>query len=166
MQKKTLIILSVFSIFLLVFSGIAYANNENHMANDIKNGVNNAGTTVVDGAKNLGDDIKNGVNDVSSDVVNGAEHLGDDVRNGVGKAENSIEGALRMNTTTDNRSNGNYVATRTTGDGETMGLNLNSQTTWVWIIMAIAAVIIVALIWYYAATTNNNNGRHDDDNEE
>lgn len=165
MQKKTLIILSVFSIVLLVFSGIAYANDENHMANDIKNGVNNAGTTVVDGAKNLGDDIKNGVNDVTSDVVNGAEHLGDDVRNGVGRAENGIEGAFRMNTTTDNR-NGDYVATRTTGDGETMGLNLNSQTTWVWIIMAIAAVIIVALIWYYAATINTTNGRHDDDDDE
>lgn len=166
MQKKSLIILSVFFIVLLLFSGITYANNENDMSNDIKNGVNDAGTTVVDGARNLGNDVRTGINDMASDVIDGAENLGDDVRNGIGNVENGVEGAFRMNSTTDNRSAGNYTATRTTGDDTVMGLNLNSQTTWVWIIMAIAAVIIVALIWYYAATINNTNGRHNDDDDE
>ncbi len=161
-MKKKLIILFVFFVALLLFSGITYANTETNMSNDIKNGVNNAGTSVIDGARNLGDDVKNGVNDMASDVVNGAEELGDDVRDGVGSVENGIEGAFRMNNSTDNRIASNYTATRTADDGASMGLTNNTTTTWVWIIMAIAAVIIVALIWYYAATLNNTNDKHDD----
>ena len=163
MLKKALIILSAFFVGLLLLSGITYATTETNMGNDIKNGINNAGTTIVDGAERLGNDIQKGVNDVGSDIVDGARNLGDDVRGGIGNVENGIEGALRMNDTADNRIASNYTATRTVDDGASMGLANTATTTWVWIIMAIAAVVIVALIWYYAATINNGTDRHDDD---
>lgn len=163
MQKKSLIILSVFFIVLLLLSGITYANNETNLSNDIKSGINNAGTTVVDGVEYLGNDIKSGVNNVGSDVVDGARNLGDDVRSGISNIENGVEGALRMNNSTDNKIVSNYTATRTVDDGTSMGLTNNANTTWVWVIVAIAAVVIVGLIWYYAATINNTTDRHDDE---
>ena len=30
-----------------------------------------------------------------------------------------------------------------------------STTTWIWIILAVAAIIITAFVWYYAAQDNN-----------
>lgn len=168
MKKKTLLILSVFSIVLLLFSGIVFANTEENTSNNIKNGINNAGSAVVDGATKLGNDVKTGVNDMASDVVDGAENLGDDVRDGIGNAENGIEGALKMNTSSSDRMNtgnrGNYTVTRTTGDatGTETGLTLGNSTTWIWIILAIAAVIVVALIWYYATQNTTNHNHHDE----
>lgn len=160
MRKRTLILLSTFFVALILFSGIVYANNT---SDDMKNDMNEAGSTVVDGAEHLANDVKTGINDVASDIVDGAEHLGDDVRNGVGNAENGVEGALNI----DNTTTTNYVATRTTGDSTgsdtatATGINTNNPTTWIWVIVAIAAVIIVALVWYYASQNTTN--KHDDE---
>lgn len=156
MCKKSLILLSTFFAVLILLSNIVYANNT---SNDIKNGINDAGTAIVDGAERLGTDVKTGINDVSSDIVNGAENLGEDIRNGVENAENGVEGALSI----DNMRTNDYVATRTTtdGTGTTSDMNTNDPTTWVWVIVAIAGVVIVALVWYYAVQNTTN--RHDDD---
>lgn len=157
MCRKSLILLSTFFATLILFSTIVFANT----SNDIKNGINDASTTMVDGAEKLGTDVKNGINNAGSDMVNGAEHLGDDIRNGVGNAENGIEGALNM----DDMKTTNYVATRTTGDssGTNNSMNINNPTTWVWVIVAIAGVVIVGMVWYYATQNTTTNNRHDDD---
>lgn len=152
MDKKNLIFLSVLLLVITAFSGIVYAN-ENTMANDIKNGINDAGATVVDGA----------------------ERLGNDVRNGIGSVENGIEDALTMNDNNRNEDRntsmgtaaGNYTATRVSSaeDSATSALaGTDNSTMWVWLIIAVAAVIIVALIWYYATQeTTTNNRNHDDE---
>ena len=51
----------------------------------------------------------------------------------------------------DNRTG--YNAVRTSVDEMTTG-NM-STTTWIWIILAVAAIIITAFVWYYAAQDNN-----------
>lgn len=152
MNKKSLVFLSLLLLTITVFSGFVYAN-ENTVSDHIKSGINEAGTTVVDGA----------------------ERLGNDIRNGIGSAENGIEDALKIddNSRDENDRNnnvgtlpGNYTATRVIGDdagtASDAGL-MNNSTMWVWLIIAVAAVVIVALIWYYATQETTTNHRHHDD---
>ena len=126
MLKKNLIIL--FIIFcILCISNVCFANNT---ANNIKDGVSSATTTVVDGAKNLATDV----------------------RNGVGSVENGIEGALSMNTQTANitgTANNNYTTARTAVTTSATGMG--TSTMWIWAIVAIAAIIIIGLVWYYGS---------------
>lgn len=132
MLKKNLIIL--FIIFcILCISNVCFANNT---ANNIKDGVNSATTTVVDGAKNLATDV----------------------RNGVGAVENGIEGALTMDNM-NNRTTNNGTAARTTTDNYTTArtatttnaTGMGTSTMWVWAIVAVAAVVIIGLVWYYGS---------------
>lgn len=129
MLKKNLTIL--FIIFcILCISNVCFANNT---ANNIKDSVNSATTTAVDGAKNLATDV----------------------RHGVGSVENGIEGALSMNnmntqtTHTTGTANNNYTATRTATTANTTGMG--TSTMWVWAIVAIAAIVIIGLVWYYGS---------------
>ena len=51
--------------------------------------------------------------------------------------------------------NGNYNVARTTAD-QTInnGINTMTATTWMWIILIVAAVTILMAIWYYATQGN------------
>ena len=126
MLKKSLLIL--FIIFcILCISNICFAND---MASDMKDAVNSASSTLIDGTKNLATDV----------------------RNGVGNVENGIEGALtmdNMNTTNMQTTSNDYTATRTSSTTNATGMN--TSTMWVWMIVAIAAIGIVGLVWFYAS---------------
>ncbi len=137
MNKKSLILVSVFFVVLFLLSGFVYANNE----------------------------IQDGTSSIVNGVVNGINTLGSDVRNGVGAAENGIEDALKIddmgnNTTDNNMSNEanntnaitdtDYSATRT-ATGLTGGTANDNYTLWIWLIVAIAAIVIIGLVWYYGA---------------
>ncbi len=126
MLKKSLLIL--FIIFcILCISNICFAND---MASDMKDAVNSASSTLIDGTKNLAADV----------------------RNGVGNVENGIEGALtmdNMNTTNMQTTSNDYTATRTSSTTNATGMN--TSTMWVWMIVAIAAIGIVGLVWFYAS---------------
>lgn len=126
MLKKSLLIL--FIIFcILCISNICFAND---MASDMKDAVNSASSTLIDGTKNLAADVRNGVGDV----------------------ENGIEGALtmnNMNTTNMQTTSNDYTATRTSSTTNATGMN--TSTMWIWMIVAIAAIGIVGLVWFYAS---------------
>ena len=126
MLKKSLLIL--FIIFcILCISNICFAND---MASDMKDAVNSASSTLIDGTKNLAADV----------------------RNGVGNVENGIEGALtmdNMNTANMQTTSNDYTATRTSSTTNATGMN--TSTMWVWMIVAIAAIGIVGLVWFYAS---------------
>lgn len=126
MLKKSLLIL--FIIFcILCISNICFAND---MASDMKDAVNSASSTLIDGTKNLAADV----------------------RNGVGNVENGIEGALtmdNMNTTNMQTTSNDYTATRTSSTTNATGMN--TSTMWIWMIVAIAAIGIVGLVWFYAS---------------
>ena len=102
---------------------------------------------------NLGEEITNSLDKTGDSMRN----VADDVMNGGTNRNNNTNN----NNTTDNRTgytNGNgftqgYNAVRTSVDDVATG-NM-STTTWVWIILAVAAIIIVAMIWYYATQGND-----------
>lgn len=140
MNKKLTLLVSIFLVFLFVFSGYVFANNE----------------------------VKNTVNGATNSIIDGVENLGSDVRNGIGRAENGIEDAFTMDNTndigTDNNTNntvtgtGDYTATTTAAGLTTTN---NTSTIWVWITIAIAAIVIIGLVWYYG-TQNTTTTHHDD----
>ena len=102
---------------------------------------------------NLGEEITNSLDKTGDSMRN----VADDVMNGGTNRNNNTNN----NNTTDNRTgytNGNgftqgYNAVRTSVDDVATG-NM-STTTWVWIILAVAAIVIVAMIWYYATQGND-----------
>lgn len=122
MLKKSLFVLFIITCILCV-SNVCFANNT---MNDMKDGVKSATNTVVDGVKNLAEDA----------------------REGVGDAQNSIEGALTMNTNTAGTNTNGYTSARTSA---TMAdTTTRTSTLWIWAIVAIAAIGIIGLVWFYS----------------
>lgn len=104
---------------------------------------------------NLGDDISNTFNDVES----GIEDVANDVMDGEVTTDNNYRNNDDMTDRNyiDSTTNG-YNAYRTTTDGTITGTDTTmSTTTWMWVILAIAAIVIIAMIWYYAVQGNDNN---------
>ena len=100
----------------------------------------------------MASDMKDAVNSASSTLIDGTKNLAADVRNGVGDVENGIEGALtmnNMNTTNMQTTSNDYTATRTSSTTNATGMN--TSTMWIWMIVAIAAIGIVGLVWFYAS---------------
>ena len=105
---------------------------------------------------NLGGEITNSLDKAGNSMRNAA----DDVMDGMG-IRNNDRNDNNNNNTMDNRTgyrndNGftdGYNAVRTSVDEMATG-NM-STTTWIWIILALAAIIITAFVWYYAAQDNN-----------
>lgn len=148
MKRKSFILLLL--TILISFSTISFAN----MANDVKNTVNGATNTVVDGAQNLTEDVRSGIENAENAIENGARNIGNaitDDANDVMRTDNN-----NNNSTNDNSDNTNgtaYTATRTTAADITGAARTTSM--WTWIILAIAAAVIVGLVWYYAAERND-----------
>lgn len=98
-------------------------------------------------------------------------NLGEQITDSLNKAGNSVRNVAddAMNMGTDNTRNNNnnngtarnydngngYNAVRTSVDDVARGTTNMSTTTWIWIILAVAAIIIVAMVWYYAVQDNN-----------
>lgn len=89
-------------------------------------------------------------------ITDSLDKTGDSLRNAAGDVMNTIDGD---NNRTRNNNNNNYTngtgynAVRTSVDQMTTG-NM-STTTWIWIILAVAAIVIVAMVWYYAVQNND-----------
>ena len=142
MLKKSLIILSIFSLVLFT-SSICFAANLMQGAESTLERAGEGVHNMVNGATEAAGNAKDGVSSMVEDIKNGAENAGDKARDGMSKAEGAVS-----DMTTDN----GYTATRTSASGIT-----NTGTNFVWIILAIAAIAIVALVWYYGAQVDNRN---------
>ena len=107
-------------------------------------------------------------NVVSGNVVKDAGNMVKDEMNMIENGINNVDDGMRnvgntMKDTVDNENNtgvvgtngGNYNTTRTSAD-QTLngGVNTMTATTWMWIILIVAAFTIMAAIWYYATQGN------------
>ena len=167
MLKKSLIC-ALAIIILSLCCTICFANekgNNINLGNEIMRSIDkteNSMKNVVSGnvVKDAGNMVNNEMNmikDGANDVGEGIKDTGNTVRDGVDNTEND------MNRNNDNNNNagvagtngGNYNTTRTSVD-QTLngGVNTMTATTWMWIILIVAAVTIMAAIWYYATQGN------------
>ena len=133
MKKKSIIIISMLFI-ILVLGTISFATN------DLKNDINSATNSIVDGAENLSEDVKSGISTVENTLEEGARDIGTAVSDGV----NDVSGAVESG----------YTATKTTATDMTN--NTMNSSIWTWVILAIAAIVIIGLVWYYAMQKNDN----------
>ena len=116
---------------------------ENSMKNVVSgNVVNDAGNMMKEGANT----VRNGINDVENgtrDMEDGNDYNMNDNRN------NNEDNAGGVN------NDGGYNTTRTSADQTVnAGINTMTATTWMWIILIVAAFTIMAAIWYYATQGN------------
>ena len=145
MAKKIFVSLAI--IMLSLCCGVCFAAENNSNVN--------LGEQITDSLDKAGNSMRN----VADDVMDGMGTR--DNRNNDSYNNNTNNNRNNNNNTMDNRTgytNGNgftqgYNAVRTSVDDMTTG-NM-STTTWVWIILAVAAIVIVAMIWYYAVQGND-----------
>ena len=103
---------------------------------------------------NLGDQITESMNKVEKS----AENLTNDVKNNnaventMNNVKNTVNGAMN---TIDNKMNSNYNTTRTNLDTEYSN-NEMTETTWIWIVLAVVGIVILATVWFYAMQNSGN----------
>ena len=131
MKRKSFILL--IALFVISISTLSFADD---MSNNVKNTVNGATNTVVDGAQNLTEDVRNGIGNAENAIENGARNIGNAIMNGTNDVMNAQDN--------------DYTATRTGGEDISV-INNTAATTWTWIAVAIATIVIVGLVWYYSA---------------
>ena len=120
---------------------------ENSMRNVVSgNVIKDTENMMRDGANT----IKSGVNDVENGTQNMANTVSDN-----NDMDTNNENRNNEETTAGMNNNGGYNTTRTSAD-QTLnaGINTMTATTWMWIILIVAAVTIMAAIWYYATQGN------------
>lgn len=155
--------------FLLALS-LIFVTSSVFAANEIKDSMNKAGSSMQNMANGAGNVVKdagaaltNGVQNVGNAIGNGVRTVGNTITGGT-TSNNGSYGATRTGTTTagmtrtDNM-NGDYTATRTATDGTIMGMSPN---TWTWFVLAIATLAIVGLVWYYAMQNKTEYTREND----
>ncbi len=152
MLKKSLIILSVFCLIVFL-STACFATN---LVEGTKNALDSAGNGVeamVNGAEGAMENAKNGMGNMMSDMGEGMQNVMDDVKDGMGNDDMTNHDTTGMTGTDDGGYNAERTATTRaiSADGASAGTN----SAFVWIVLAIAAVIIVALVWYYGTQTEN-----------
>ncbi len=135
MAKK--IFISFAMIILCLCCSVCFAAQENSNVN--------LGEEITDSLDKTGDSVRN----VADDVMNGANGNTRNDRNNDKNNNNNT----RNNHMDNNVFTNGYNAVRTSVDDVATG-NM-STTTWIWIILAVAAIIIVAMVWYYAVQDNN-----------
>ena len=142
-------------IFVCSFS---FAANDNTMMQNAANNIKN----VVGGTENAIENAAGDVSNTAKNITSGAETAGNNVGNAIENGINSITQDDRNHSTTNsdnnnmtenitNEDNGaNYTANRTaaTTTDNTTFLGMNT-TTWIWLIMGIAALGIGILIYSY-----------------
>lgn len=132
---------------------------ENSMKNVVSGNVVRDAGNMVNDEMNM---MQNGINSVGE----GVRDVGNTVRDGEKNIENSMNNDNNRDSRNDNnknnansgvagRNDGDYNVTRTSVD-QTLngGINTMTATTWMWIILIVAAVTIMAAIWYYATQGN------------
>ena len=133
MAKKIFISLAI--IFLSLCCSVCFAADNNSNVN--------LGEEITDSLDKTGDSMRN----VANDAMNEVDGNRNDNRNGNMRSTNGYSNN-ENNVFTDS-----YNAVRTSVDEVATG-NM-STTTWIWIILAVAAIIIVAMVWYYATQSND-----------
>ncbi len=138
MAKKIFVSLAI--IFLSLCCGVCFAAQNNSNVN--------LGDEITRSLDKAGDSVEN----VVDDVMDAGENTIRSVGNTMDDNNTNNERTSQRN----NYTNGtNYNAVRTSVD-EDMATGTMSTTTWIWIILAVAAIVIVAMIWYYAAQDNRD----------
>lgn len=135
MKRKSIVLL--ITLFIISLSTVCFASD---MGNDVKNTVNGATNTVVDGARNLAEDVRSGIGTAENSIENGVRNIGDAVMYGADDVADNGDA--------------DYMTTRTVGEDVSV-INNTAATTWTWIAVAIAALVIVGLVWYYASERNH-----------
>ncbi len=129
-MKSKLCILLMLTFLILSISTMCFATNTE---SQVKNTINGATNTIIDGSQNLAEDVRNGVGRAEGAIENGVSDIGNAVMDGTDDA---------------------YTATRSSAEDVTMG-NSTNASMWIWIAVAVAAVVIVGLVWYYATQNKN-----------
>ena len=132
MTKKTIFsIIAIIILCLCCTVSFAEDNNSVSLGNEIMRSVDKTG----DSFENL----------VSGNVI---EDTSKAVTGGV---NNMVEGTDEMM-----MQNQNYNTVQTTREGtvQNSGMGAMTTTTWMWIILSVAAIIIITAIWYYATQNN------------
>lgn len=147
MLKKSLIILSIFCAILFL-SNMCFAEGFMQGAENVLDRAGEGARDMAESARDAAGRAGEGARNMVDDLRDGAENAGDAVRDGA-------EGITDMGTdmTSDMEGTDDYTATRTSATGT----NTSADTTFVWIILAIAALLIVGLVWYYGAQTKSRN---------
>lgn len=166
MLKKSLICALAITILSLCCT-ICFANEKGdniNLGNEIMKSIDkteNSMKNVVSGnvvkdAGNMVNDEMNMIKDGVNNVEEGMRDTGNAVRDGADNIENNMDRNNNNNNAGVAGTNGgNYNTTRTSVD-QTLngGINTMTATTWMWIILIVAAVTIMAAIWYYATQGN------------
>ena len=154
MLKKSLIC-TLAIIVLSLFCTVSFAaeeNNKINLGNEIIRSIDKTGDSmqnVISG--NVVKDTKNMIKDEANMVSNGINDMGNTVNNMDNKENRNNNDNKAVI-----RNNGEYNTTRTSTTAQTLnnGINTMSATTWMWIILVVAAVTIMFAIWYYAIQGN------------
>ena len=137
-MAKKIVITSIAIMFLSLFCGFCFA------ADDMKTEVIDLGNDVNRSLDKAGQSVKNVTNDVMSGNIvnkteNGIKHVGNRIEDGTSTVLNRTAGAY------------NTVRTNTEATVAATGM---SNTTWIWVVIAVLGVIIVSAVWYYVAQNN------------
>lgn len=167
MAKKIFMSLAIIMLTLCCLSVCFAADNNSNV--NLGDELTRSLDKTEDSVENVTGDVMNGItsdteNNRNADNRNNNMNNDDTInfRNSDNR-NNSMNNnnTNNYNTNGNNRNNNNtdnnvftegYNAVRTSVDEITTG-NM-STTTWVWIILAVAAIIIVAMVWYYAVQDN------------
>lgn len=137
-MNRKVILASIIFLIVCLFSSICLANTKNVM-DDAKN------TTV-----NLKDEITNSIDKTENNTRNVTQNIMTP-----GQTGNTIRNNNNNDNNDNNNNNNGYNTTRTAvNDQYFAGTGMNTAT-WLWIILAIAAIIIIAAVWYYAMQGNH-----------
>ena len=153
MSKKTILTTVIFLIICL-FSTVCFASAQNVMDT-----MKNSTVELKDEITQSIDKTQNSTRNVTQNVMNGAENAMNTMGNmmDTNRTDNNNNTNNDNNNDNNNNNTGNYNTTRTAvNDGYFAGTGMDT-TTWLWMILAIAAIIIIAAVWYYAMQ-----GVHDD----
>lgn len=152
MAKKIFVSLAI--VILCLCCSVCYAadNNSNvNLGEEITDSLDKTGDSV----RNVADDVMNGVDDMTRSNREDNSTNNNQTRNTNNNYNNysNNNGNNGNNYADNNVFSEGYNAVRTTT--EDIATGTMSTTTWIWIILAVAAITIIAMVWYYATQTNN-----------
>ena len=159
MLKKSLIF-TLTTIILSLCCTISFAaeeGNKINLGNEIMKSIDKTGDSmqnVISG--NVVKDAGNTVNNEMNMITDGVRNVGNTVSGTVNNGDENNDNNRNDNRAVVGENNGNYNTTRTATAAQTVndGINTMTATTWMWIILIVAAVTIMMAVWYYAIQGN------------
>lgn len=140
MSKKILYGILLFLAMTIFSVTYCFANDFSRDMEDAANGVRD----VVGGAENTVEDAAAGVVDGSKDITRGIENAGKNMKNNM---QDNMQNTTNYSTT-------RTSTTATTNNNATF-LGMNS-TTWIWLILALAAIGIIAIVYNFSKQNNDD----------